>query len=61
MNRKELFIISLTVFFTVIAWVVSDIFHAQARERSKFDTTVPSTEQSSIDQNVFTILESRVE
>ena len=61
MNRKELFIVAVTIFLTVIAWVVSDIFHAQAKERSKFETTVPSAQQYNVDENIFTILESRTE
>ncbi len=29
MNRKEFLIISFTVFLTVLAWVLADIFHAK--------------------------------
>lgn len=61
MNRKELFILSVTIFLTVIAWVVSDILHARAQEQSKLDISVPSTKEYKIDEKIFTILGSRVE
>lgn len=61
MNRKELFILSITIFLTVITWVVSDIIHARAQQHSKLDMSVPSTKEYHIDENVFTILKARVE
>ncbi len=61
MNRKELFILSVTIFLTIVAWVVSDIIHAQARQHAKVDMTIPSTKEYHIDQNIFTILETRTE
>lgn len=61
MKRKELFIIALTVFLTVIAWVVSDIIHARDQEHTKLDIKVPSEKAYNIDENIFRILESRIE
>lgn len=61
MNRKELFILSVTIFLTVLAWVVSDILHAQASEHNKLDVSVPSAKEYHIDENIFTILGSRAE
>ncbi len=59
MNRKELFVLSLTIFLTVVIWVVSDIVHARAREHAKLDMSVPSTKEYHIDKNIFTILQNR--
>lgn len=61
MKRKEAFILALTIFLTVIAWVVSDIIHARDKEHAKLDITVPSEKAYNIDESIFTILESRSE
>ncbi len=29
MNKKELLVISIGVFFTIIAWMVADLYHAK--------------------------------
>lgn len=62
MNRKELFILSVTIFLTVLAWVASDILHARAQEHAKLNmSSVPSTKEYHLDENIFTILKARVE
>lgn len=61
MNRKELFILSVTIFLTVVIWVVSDILHARAQEHAKLNMSVPSTKEYHLDENIFTILKARVE
>jgi len=35
MNKKEFFLISLTVFLIVIAWLVADIYHVSQQEKIK--------------------------
>lgn len=35
MNRKELLLISVAIFLTVIAWLVADLYHAATTERLK--------------------------
>ncbi len=29
MNKKELLVISIGVFFTIIAWMIADLYHAK--------------------------------
>ncbi len=61
MNRREIFILSITIFLTVIAWGVSDILHAQSQEHAKLNLSVPTTKEYNIDESIFTILNSRTE
>jgi hypothetical protein len=61
MKRKEVFILALTIFLTVIAWVVSDIVHARDIEHAKLDISVPTEKAYNIDESIFTILEPRTE
>jgi len=35
MKKKEFFLISLTVFLMVLAWLVADIYHVSHQERIK--------------------------
>ena len=35
MNKKELLLISIGIFFTVIAWLIADIYHAATTEKIK--------------------------
>jgi len=35
MNKKEFFLISLTVFLIVLAWLVADIYHVSQQEKIK--------------------------
>jgi len=54
MNRREFFILSLTVFFTVLAWVIYDLLQVKYKELSKqnFDAilqTKPSFSQKTIE------------
>ncbi len=59
MNKKELFILSITVFLTVIAWTVADILHTTTRE---LDTEVKSLQKIrsyQLDKSIFDIIESK--
>lgn len=33
MRQKELLIISITIFLTIVAWIVSDIYHVAKTEK----------------------------
>lgn len=54
MNRREFFILSLTVFFTVLAWVIYDLLQVKYKELPKqnFDNilqTKPAFSQKTIE------------
>lgn len=42
MNQKELFFISITIFLTIVAWMLLDVYRAQT---SSFEMPVMSSEQ----------------
>ncbi len=59
MNNKDTFILSLTIFLTVIAWTVADIIHTTTRE---LDVEVKSLQQIrsyQLDKSIFDIIESK--
>lgn len=63
MNQKELLIISVTVFITIITWIVADIYHISTTAKitpvesatvnvtnTPIDTTILDTLQTKIDE-----------
>lgn len=57
MKQKEFLIISITVFLTVVAWIVADIYHISSTEKVKLrDTAITQPIQISIDSSVFDVL-----
>ncbi len=59
MNNKDTFILSLTIFLTVIAWTIADIIHTTTRE---LDVEVKSLQQIrsyQLDKSIFDIIESK--
>lgn len=52
MKRYELFILSLGVFLTVIAWLLGDIYHAASEEKIKKKVSVPAIKEFQIDEKV---------
>lgn len=61
MNRKELFLLTIGIFLTAIAWLVADIFHASTVEKIKAKVSLPVVNQYDIDPEIFKILQSRSE
>jgi hypothetical protein len=58
MNRKEVFFISLTIFLTVLAWVLSDIYHTLKLKSVK---SLPSASSLEIrfDPEIFDVLRKK--
>lgn len=61
MNKKELLVISITIFLTIVAWLIADIVHVSAEEKIKSGLNIPPTRIYHIDKEVFNILESKKE
>ena len=59
MNKKELYILSIGVFLTILAWLVADILHAATSEKvkAKIDISAPINYQ--IDLKVFEKLKTK--
>lgn len=59
MNRKELFLLTIGIFLTAIAWLVADIYHASTAEKVKVKVNLPVVHQYDIDPEIFKILQNR--
>lgn len=59
MNKKELFILSIGVFFTVIAWLLADIYHVSSQEKIKIKVTLPKVQNYEIKKEVFLQLKEK--
>lgn len=59
MKTKELFIIALTIFFTIIAWIMADIFHIINTEKKVDTSSTMQPIKANIDLKVFTQLEQK--
>lgn len=60
MKQKEFFIISLTIFLTVVAWMIADIYHAAKMKRIK--TTTPEINKTinvNLNREIFQILQEK--
>lgn len=59
-RNKEFFIISVTIFLTVIIWIIADIYHIQKTQKVKsIDPKILKNLDFEIPQEVFQILEEK--
>jgi len=61
MNKKELLIMSIGVFLTVIAWLVADIYHAATEEIVQAQVRSPRIVNYKIDKDILKVIESKTE
>jgi hypothetical protein len=61
MNKKEVLLLSISVFLTVIAWLVADIYHAATEEKIKSKIELPNISNYVIDVDVFNTLDKKGE
>lgn len=60
MNKKELLLLSIGIFLTVIAWLMADIYHAATTEKIKSNVeTSAQLKKYEIDPVVLNNLELR--
>ncbi|MDH7476415.1 MAG: hypothetical protein QHH09_03010 [Microgenomates group bacterium] len=59
MKKKELFLLTLGIFMTAVAWLVADIYHASTIERIKPKINLPVVNKYDIDTEIFKILEQK--
>lgn len=61
MNKKELLLLSIGVFMTVIAWLVADIYHAATEEKIKVRTQIPTLKKYHVDEQLLKNLKEKTE
>lgn len=59
MNKKELLLLSIGIFFTVIAWLMADIYHAATTEKIKTKIEGPAYKKYEISTDLLQVLEQR--
>lgn len=59
MNKKELLLISICIFLTVIAWVIADIYHAATTEKIKSGVEMPPLRQYKVNAEILNTLKTR--
>lgn len=57
MNQKELFLLSLTIFFTIIAWLIVDVY--KAKESAMKTPNIPNQAIYTIDTQVLQKLKQK--
>lgn len=60
MNKKEIFLLSLTIFCTIIAWIIADIYHIKNTQQVKLkNRDLPKKIDFFLDENIFKILKEK--
>jgi len=52
MNKKELLLLSIGIFLTVLAWLVADVYHAASEEKIKSKIEIPIIKNYQINKNI---------
>ncbi len=60
MNKKEIFILSLTIFLTVIAWTIAEIIHASTKDYNQELKSLQVIRSYKLEKNIFDIIESKI-
>ncbi|OGK19735.1 hypothetical protein A3D80_03235 [Candidatus Roizmanbacteria bacterium RIFCSPHIGHO2_02_FULL_40_13b] len=62
MNQKELLIVSITIFVTIMTWIVADIYHISTTQKfMAVESPVSTLGTSKIDVTILDILQKRHE
>ncbi len=61
MNKKEILMISIGVFLTVIAWLIADVYHAATQEKMKVKIELPASAKYEIDLKILDTLQNKKE
>lgn len=61
MNRKEVLLLSIGVFLTVVSWLIADIYHASTEEKVKSKIELPQVYQYKINKKLMEVLKNKTE
>jgi nitrogen fixation protein FixH len=59
MNRKEVLIIAVTVFLTVIAWSIAEIMHKNSQSKNTLVIGNTNVKSFQIDNKIFQVIENK--
>lgn len=52
MNKKELLLISVGIFLTVIAWLIADVYHAATEDKIKTKVEAASLKKYDVNTDI---------
>lgn len=61
MSKKEIFLLSIVIFLTVIAWLIADIYHAATEDKIKEKIQLPALKKYQVEEKLLDQLKVRVE
>lgn len=61
MNKKEVLLLSIGVFLTVICWLIADIYHASTEDRIKSKISIPQVYRLEISKKLLETLKNKTE
>lgn len=61
MKKSEILILSIAIFFTIVAWVVIDIYHIQKKINEQIDIKSAYIPNYQMDQEIIGILKQKIE
>lgn len=59
MNKKEILLLSIGVFLTVITWLVADIYHASTEDKIKSNISLSQISQYKVNKGLLETLKNR--
>ncbi len=59
MNKKELLVISIGIFMTVIAWMIADLYHAATQEVIKNQIDLPKIQKYTLNNSILQTLKGK--
>jgi hypothetical protein len=61
MNKKEILLLSIGVFLTVVAWLIADVYHASTEDKIESKISLPQINQYKINKNLLETLKDKTE
>lgn len=59
MNRKELFFISITIFLTIVAWILLEAYKVETAIKMEKKETVVAGKKINLDTSILKILKNK--
>ncbi len=61
MKRKEILLLTVGVFLTVIAWLIADVYHASTEDKIESRISLPQINHYQINKDLLETLKNRTE
>jgi len=61
MNKKEILLLSVGVFLTIVTWLIADIYRTSTEDKIKSKISLPQIYQYKINKDLLETLKNRTE